>query len=76
MTPPGEGRTPPMKLKLIKRLSTWMLTRLPWRLFKAVVIEALNNLPPIRRELVLRAIVAQQTGGAGHLHGNPTRRGR
>lgn len=60
-----------MKLKLIERLSTWLLARLPWRLLKAVMIEALNHLPPIRRELVVKAIVASNK--MGHVQGNPRR---
>ena len=60
-----------MKTKLIKLLSAWLLARLPWRLLKAVVIEALNTLPPIRRDLVIRGIVAAHK--MGHVHKNPRR---
>lgn len=60
-----------MKTELIKRLTLWALTRMPWRLLKVVVIEALNHLPPIRRELVIREIVARNR--LGHVQGNPRR---
>ena len=60
-----------MKVKLKKLIVQYLITGLPWRMVKALMIEMLNRLPPIRRELVIREIVARN--GLGHAQGNPRR---